>query len=96
MFHDAEAETRTTGFARAALFYAVKALKNMGEIFAGNARAVIMDKAFNFVRFDEAGTDFYPRTGSGVFERIFDQIAEDLRELFLVSADGAELGGGLR
>ncbi len=96
MFHDAEAQARAPGFARAALFYAVKALKNMGEIFAGNTWAVIMDEAFDFVRIDEAGTDFYPRTGSGVFERIFDQIAEDLRELFLVSADGAELGGGLR
>jgi hypothetical protein len=89
MFHDAEAEARATGFARAALFYPVKALKNMEEIFAGNARAVIMDKAFDFVRFDEAGANFYLRTSGGVFERIFNQIAEDLRELFLVSTDGA-------
>ena len=45
VFHDAEAEAGAAAFAGAAFIDAVEALENMGEIFFGDTRPVVDDRA---------------------------------------------------
>ena len=78
MFDDRQAQAGAAAFARAGAVHAVEPLKNPAHGLGRNARTVIGHKYLQFVGLAAAGPDGDAAPVSSIFDRVFDQVEQDL------------------
>ena len=85
-FDDCQADSRSSGFPGPGFVSAIEALKDLGQIFRGDADACILD-ADNDLVLSHARAHPDRTPGMGVFQRICQQIDEHLAQLVGVTLD---------
>src|ERR1700756_869928 len=77
VLHNSQPQTGAARVARTGFIDAIEALEDAVQMLRSDAGTEVLHKKFNFI-FEAAGADENPLARLAVFQRVLDQVAEDL------------------
>src|SRR5690554_2607647 len=92
MLDDRETEARPAGGAASAWIYPIKPASEVGQMLCGDPFAMVAHRQDSVTGGITARTDLHVRIRMAVFERVVDEVADELLELSAVAAYHQLLG----